>query len=199
MQQPGGNKNAGLTMLELMITLAILSIILSLSVPGFSGFRETQQLIGAAEQLYAHLQQARSESITRNVPGYVNFDSDGSETWTYGVSSVNSLCDVSATSPASTGACILVIDDGNGVTDVADFILIRSTSDSFGDVSMAVSNFSSATTQIRFDPMRGMASSGQIDLQGSNDGHLRIKVSLLGRVSLCSPDGSVAKYSSSGC
>jgi type IV fimbrial biogenesis protein FimT len=198
MQQLLENKSAGLTMLELMITLAIIAIILSLSVPSFSSFRETQRLISAAEQVYAHLQQARSESIARNVPAYVNFNSDGSETWMYGVSSVNSLCDVSITSPLSTGACVLIVDNGNGVTDAADFVLSRSGSAVFQDVSMEISNFSSGSTQIRFDPVRGMASSGQIDLQ-SNDGQLRIKVSLLGRVFLCSPDGSVAKYSSSGC
>lgn len=198
MQQLLENKSAGLTMLELMITLAIIAIILSLSVPSFSSFRETQRLISAAEQVYAHLQQARSESIARNVPAYVNFNSDGSETWMYGISSVNSLCDVSITSPLSTGACVLIVDNGNGVTDAADFVLSRSGSAVFQDVSMEISNFSSGSTQIRFDPVRGMASSGQIDLQ-SNDGQLRIKVSLLGRVFLCSPDGSVAKYSSSGC
>ena len=192
-------KNAGLTLLELMITLAIVAIIVSLSVPSFSSFRATQRLIGAAEQLYGSLQQARSESIARNVPAYVNFAADGSEVWTYGTSSETSLCDVSITSPTSTGACVLVIDDGNGITDSADLVLMRSSSDAFQDVSMSISNFSSGNTQIEFSPVRGMASAGQVDLQTENDNRLRIKISLLGRVFLCSPNGSVAKYSSSGC
>jgi len=192
-------KSAGLTMLELMITLAIVAIIVNLSVPSFSGFRETQRLIGAAEQLYGSLQRARSESVARNIPVYVNFAADGSEVWTYGTSSENSLCDVSLTLSTSTGACVLVIDDGNSINDNADLVLVRSSSEEFQEVSMSISNFSSGNSQIEFDPVRGMASSAQVDLETENENHLRIKVSLLGRVFLCSPNGSVAKYSSSGC
>jgi type IV fimbrial biogenesis protein FimT len=192
-------KNAGLTLLELMISLAIVGIIVSVSVPGYSGFRETQRLTGAAENLYGFLQQARSESLARNVPVFVNFAADGSETWMYGMSSVASACDISIKTPATSGACVLVIDNGNGVTDAADFVLMRVSNEDSPGVSMTVSNFSSGMSQIQFNPVRGMASSGQIDLHTENGSRLRVKISLLGRVSICAPDASVARYSSTGC
>ncbi len=193
-------------MLELLITMAILSIILSVSIPNFSDFRETQRLIGAAEQIYGHIQQARSEAISRNIAGYVNFSANDTTNWVYGVSTVSSLCDLTVTVPTTTNACVIVMDDGDGVVDPgdgsvdsADLVLMRFSSADYPGVSMSISNFSSGNTQITFDPVRGTATSGQMDFQIQNGNQLRIKTSQLGRTSLCSPNGSAGKYSSTGC
>lgn len=188
-----------MTLMELMIALAILGIVISVSVPNFSSFRETQRLIGAAEQVYGHLQQARTESIARNVPVFVNFSVDGSTDWVYGMSSVNSLCDLTQTTPTGADACVTIVDDGDGVVTSADFVLMRYDSGAFPGVQMNRSNFTSGNTQIEFEPVRGMASAGQIDLATASGDQLRIRVSRLGRVTLCSPSGSVGTYSSAGC
>lgn len=182
--------SAGLTMLELMIALAVLAIIISASVPSFAEFRQTQRLINAAEQVYGHLNQARSEAVARNTEAYVNFSADGSAVWTYGVSTVNSGCDLSATDPALANAC--VIGD-------ADPVLMRYASAGFEDVSMSIADFPVGSSQIEFDPVRGMATTARIDLTSANDDQLRLRVSRLGRVTLCSPDGSVSQYSGAGC
>jgi len=42
--------------------------------------------------------------------------------------------------------------------------------------------------------VRGTASSGQIELENSSGKQLRINVSRLGRVSICSPDDSIQNY-----
>jgi type IV fimbrial biogenesis protein FimT len=199
MQQISLNRTSGLTLMELMIAVAILGIIISLSMPSFSSFRETQRLIGAAEQVYGHLQQARTESIARNVPVFVNFATDGSAEWVYGMSSVNSLCDLTQTTPTVADACVVIVDDGDGVVNSSDFVLMRYDSDAFAGVQMSRSNFTSGNSQIEFEPVRGMASAGQIDLAIAGGDQLRIRVSRLGRVTLCSPSGSVGTYSSTGC
>ena len=196
---PIKKQQAGVSILELMIATAILGILISVAIPSFSNAGDAQRLVGATEQLYSQIQQARSESIAGNVTGYINFNAPvapaaTSATWQYGVSSVNSLCTLTITDPTTAGACVIVVDNGDGVTTTADYILSRFPSTDWTDVKMGIGSFSSATTQIVFDPVRGTSTSGQIRLESGQGKLLRIDVSLLGRPTICSPDGSVTGY-----
>ncbi len=191
----------GFTLLEMLIAMAILAIIISVAVPSMSGFSANQRLIGAAEQVYSHLQQARSESVARNSQVFVNFGVDGSTSWTYGMSSVNSLCDLAITTADGVDACRIVVSDGDasldpgtGAVDADDLVLMRYTSADYPGVSVDIAGFSSGTTQFVFDPVRGTSTAGQVNLTGSNGSQLRVAVSLLGRVTLCTPDGSMGAY-----
>lgn len=195
------NGNKGFTLLELLIAMTILAIIITLAVPSMSGFTANQRLIGAAEQVHAHLQQARSEAVARNTPVFMNFAVDGTASWEYGMSSANSLCDLSITAATGVGACVISVDDGDGVVDPGDgsadtddLLLMRFTDLDFPAVLMNIANFSSGDTQITFDPLRGTASSGEVNLTGANGNNLRVRVSLLGRVNICTPDGSMGAY-----
>lgn len=198
--------SGGFSLLELLIAVAVLAVILSVAMPSFAELAQTRRLTGLGEQLYAHLQQARSEAITRNTAVYANFAADGTTSWEYGISSANSLCDLSATAPTAGNACVLVVDDGDGTVDPGDgsvdaddLVLMRFTDAEYGDVTMSTSGFSSGNSQVAFDPVRGTASAAQIDLASASGRHLRLKVSLLGRITLCSPDGSVQNYAAAGC
>lgn len=57
----------GFTLLELMLTLVIVSILVVLVAPGFSASIARGQLVSSSNQLLGLLQAARSEAITRNV------------------------------------------------------------------------------------------------------------------------------------
>jgi type IV fimbrial biogenesis protein FimT len=191
----------GFTLLEMLIAMAILAIIISVAVPSLSGFSANQRLIGAAEQVFSHLQQARSEAVARNTRVFVNFAATGNATWTYGMSSVNSLCDLTVTTASGANSCRMVVSDGDasldpgtGAVDAGDLVLMRYTSADFTGVSMGIAGFSTGNTQIVFDPVRGTATSGQVSFTGANGNRLRVDVSLLGRVSLCTPDGSMEAY-----
>jgi type IV fimbrial biogenesis protein FimT len=192
--------NAGFTLLEMLIALAVMAIIVSLSVPSMSTFYANQRLIGVAQQVYGHLQQARSEAVTRNVTTYVNFDVDGTASWEYGMSSANSLCDLTVTSPTTASACVISVDDGDGTldpgdgsVDTGDLVLMRFTDTDYPNVTMDIASFSSGDTQISFDPLRGTSTSGQVNLS-SNGNSLRVTISLLGRVAICTPDGTMPNY-----
>ena len=193
--------HCGFSLLELLISVAVMGIIISVAVPNMAEFSVNQRLVGASEQVYGHLQQARSEAIARNRMIYVNFSANGTASWIYGLSSVTSLCNLAVTAPTTAGACVMPIDDGdgnldpgNGSVDPGDLVLMRFTGAEYADVLMNIANFSSGTTQFVFDPVRGTATSGQINLQSANGSLLRVAVSLLGRVILCSPDASVDNY-----
>ena len=52
---------AGFTLLELMISLVVLSILLTIGVPTMLTAAEKRETISAAEEIYSQLQFARSE------------------------------------------------------------------------------------------------------------------------------------------
>ena len=58
-------RQAGLTLIELMVTLAIAVILLSLAVPNFSNLVNNSRVVTAANNLTADINLARSEAIKR--------------------------------------------------------------------------------------------------------------------------------------
>lgn len=61
-------RNAGFTLMELMIVLALAAVILSIGAPSFNEFRRNNRLTGVGNELLGAMQTARSEAIKRQVP-----------------------------------------------------------------------------------------------------------------------------------
>jgi type IV fimbrial biogenesis protein FimT len=199
MSQPQVLKNSqsGFTIMEMLITLTVLAILVAAALPSMSGLADRQKFVGTAEQIYGHLQQARSEAIARSIPTYANFD-DGAAAWAYGINSSAPGCDVAVTDRTDANACTIRVDDGDGVDGDEDLILMRFTSADHDDVEMVITAFTPmGSTEITFDPVRGTATGGTVQLTSSStDLELNIVVSVLGRVEICSPDAdhSVPNY-----
>lgn len=58
----------GFSLIELMITLALMVLLALLAAPSLSLYAENAKIHGAAELFYASVQQARTEAIRRNAP-----------------------------------------------------------------------------------------------------------------------------------
>lgn len=58
----------GFTLIEMMISISVLTILLLLGVPAFSGYIENSRIRAAAEQLKEAANHARTEAIKRNAP-----------------------------------------------------------------------------------------------------------------------------------
>ena len=58
----------GFTLLELMITIAVLAIIVALAVPSFTSLLNSNRLSTGANNVVAGLQVARMEAVRRNTP-----------------------------------------------------------------------------------------------------------------------------------
>lgn len=59
-------RNTGFTMVELMVTLAVVGIMMYVAVPSLTAFLQDSQLSSDTNDLIASLLLARSESVTRN-------------------------------------------------------------------------------------------------------------------------------------
>ncbi|MEW8043175.1 MAG: prepilin-type N-terminal cleavage/methylation domain-containing protein [gamma proteobacterium symbiont of Phacoides pectinatus] len=58
----------GVTLIELISTLAIAAILLTLAVPGFSRWSEESRLVTEVNTLLTHLHLARSEAVKQRTP-----------------------------------------------------------------------------------------------------------------------------------
>ncbi len=66
-QLPTGSRSRGITLAELLVTLAILSLVVTLAIPSYAEFIARQRVRGAAELLYSAMVLTRSEAAKRSV------------------------------------------------------------------------------------------------------------------------------------
>ena len=62
-----GNNNSGFTVPEILITLGVISIMLSLAVPGLSSTIKDNRLAGTLNNIIMDIHFARSEAVKRDV------------------------------------------------------------------------------------------------------------------------------------
>jgi type IV fimbrial biogenesis protein FimT len=197
--------NLGLTLTELLATLSVMAVIAAMALPAITNFVDRERLAQAAQDVYVQLLNARSESVSRAAPLFVNFNAVGNTNWVYGISQ-NAGCDVDVTVATAADACVVVLDDGDGVVDpgdgsvdTGDLMLRRYVAANHPNISMGIANFTSGGTEIRFDPVRGTSDAGDIRLVSPNGNQLTIRLGLLGTPRICSPDSSVVSYSDVDC
>ncbi len=164
----------GFTLIEMVVTVEVLAILLGVAVPAFQDTLAKRRLVGAAEQLYADLQYARSEAIKRNASVVVSFSAVTD--WCYGIALAACAC-------GTANSCQL-----DGVDKVV-------SSSNFRGVSLA-ENLSGSTS---FDPRRGTANNGTVSLTSSSIGTIKVIVSTPGRVRICSDNVAAYKPSSGTC
>ena len=75
----GGRRSSGFSLVELMITIAVLAVIIAISAPSFTGVFNSNRLTSRANELGASLQVARSEALRRNAPVVVCRSENGTD------------------------------------------------------------------------------------------------------------------------
>lgn len=159
---------------EMVITVTVLAILAAIAAPSFQETIQKRRVIGAAEELAANLQYARTEAIKGNRSVGVNFTADGTDTWCYGM-----------VAPAAA-ACVCNTDAASNCT--VDTVLKVFNSDGYRGVSMTAPAFGGAG-RTGFEERRGFltAGGGGTVRFSSASQELNVVLSVQGRVRLCSP------------
>ena len=177
-------KQNGVTVLELLISMAVLAGILATAVPNYSKFVAKRRTAGAVETMHAYIENAKMESIKRNQSVTVRFRNtwDGSK-WCFGATLGTTACNCVTTNTAAADHCDI------------DGLDTKMWYSDFGNVEIGnIDTFSGGVKTFTFDPARGMlsnpADSGSFELV-SNDNEYKVKLSVngLGRIQMCTDSG----------
>jgi type IV fimbrial biogenesis protein FimT len=166
----------------MMFTLVVLAILIAIGIPAMGIFIEKNRLKGAAQAAFNDLAYARSEAIKRNHEINVNFITDGALAWCYGIDE-NANCDCTIADPNNANACALnAAADGSSATNT----LKVTSASSYPTIKMT----SVTASNVAFNPTRGIADGTTAIFQSESDKQIKVIVSTLGRVRVCSPSGS---------
>ncbi len=171
----------GMTLVEMMVTIAILGIIAAMAAPSFTSALEDARLSGAAEAVYLQLQEARSEAVKRSTTVTVSFNTN---TWCSGFVVGTTACNCTQTTTTSADYC--GVDAGGGV--LAPTSVLGSN---YQGVTVYFTTFTDKTLAI--DGVRGIPvalENGRIVLRNVLGHLLEIKMSALGRVMICDSTGT---------
>ena len=162
--------HTGLTLLELLVALVVLSVLLAVGVPSFSAMSDKSTLRGAARTIHTDLWLARSEALKRGRPVSLSFRRVSDTEWCYGLSEGKSGCDCMADDCRIDGVRRVRTSQ-----DIGAGVLMRSLP----------AFFPGGVPRTSFDGMHGIAGNGTIRLVSHAGVEARVVISRLGRVRVC--------------
>ena len=148
-------KNSGFTLLELLITVALISIVMAIAIPSMTTFTQNDRLTTNINTLIGHLAYARSEAVKRSQQvsicvsndtatctagnwqdGWIVYiDADGSNTFTAGEEVLRAQQALDGANTLTTAIGTQVTYDYRGfvtVASVGSFLLCDARSGAFG-------------------------------------------------------------------
>jgi type IV fimbrial biogenesis protein FimT len=165
-------RNAGFSLIELMIVLVIVAIGLLVGLPSYANWVANSRIRNAAESIQNGLQFARSEAVSRNAR--ISFVLTADSGWTVGCVAVTANCPAiiqsRAASEGSTGVSVTVT--GSGTANTLFF-------NSFG---------ASVTAAGAAGPARVDVDVDSTTLAAADSRNLRISVFSGGAVRMCDPN-----------
>lgn len=184
----------GFTLIELMVTIAVLTILLIIAIPSFVELRERVAVRGAGDQLTSFWANARLEAVKRDTPVTISIHSD-SAGLCVGASTTGAACDCTPTGTScNVGKFPGAQSEWRGVTAVGNPTLGPNDADADGVATI--------------DPKRGQltdpADVGGITIQSPVHGKFRMRlyVDRWARAYLCVPTDSplvLSDYSNRTC
>lgn len=159
------HKNAGFTLLESMIVVAVIGILAGIAIPSYQDMIETNRLKQAIESFQSDMQFARTEAIKRSRNVKVSHKKGDAGAWCYGLA-VDDDCNCTETNAANSDYC--------------DIKIVLGT-------NFSTTNIIDDDDDYEFDFKRGTTGNDGVTFTSSRYA-ARVVVSQVGRVRICSPN-----------
>ena len=186
---------AGFTLIEMVVTIAVMFSALLMAVPSFATLRQRAALRGAGDQVLAFWNEARFEAVKRNQMVKVGVMRVGTDGFCLGAATTSNEadtlpCDCSLPTPASN-AC----DVARFPADQSEWNRVTLAGASLGG-STSLSNLKAVVVEPKRTILTEPADKGTIQLAGP-PGQLHYKLNLnvdrLGRGLLCESSNATAR------
>ncbi len=166
-------RQTGVSLVDQMLTLGIVSVALGLALPNFNSLRERRSLEGAAGQLESELQHAKSLAVELNQAVRFTFES-----------TPLGMCYVVHTGGPKDCHCAAA---GSASCAPGTQVFRHAQADDKGLVSMKSNSRSFA-----FDPTGGTVTpTATLELRNRQGDVLRLIVNIMGRIRSCSVNGVI--------
>ena len=179
----------GFTLIELMVVVAVLGVLAAIAMPNMRDFIDRQRLITQAREIANVMQLARSEAIAHSASGAAEAKSiavtvSPTAPWFVGLANGTAACTYPDTDPLTD---CKINQGGEAVPHTV-------TASRCAGCTMVAPT---AQVLLVFN-LRGLVTGGgsaeqQITLQSPLGKRLSIRVSRLGRISVCTPNGLVGQ------
>ena len=170
------SRQAGVTLIEACIVMAVAATLVGTGVPSFKSMLERRTLEGRAGELSTDLQFLRSEAVSRNHAMRISFGSDAG------------------------GSCYVLHSGSSGDCRCSSAGTAQCTEDAIAVKAVGLPQSSGVRLQsnvatMLFDPLHGTASpTGTLRLIDRSDRAIHHVVNIMGRVRSCSPGGVMTTY-----
>lgn len=186
--QPISSTPRGLTLIELLVTVAISITLLAIAVPQMRELIARKRVAGVANELASDIRYARAQVVEQNQPIWINFGSTADFTC-YVISTEGGLSDFCNCTRAPGAVCaagplpaiplkIVYVQRSSHVTVSAAAVYLRYLK------SVGAPNI----------PFSGTASATVTGDAGSGGGTVNIDLNTPVGVKLCSPSGQVSEF-----
>jgi type IV fimbrial biogenesis protein FimT len=163
----------GFTMVELIVTIAVIAILFAIAVPNIISWLPNYRLKAAARDVISNFQKAKMEAVKRNTDVVINFT-----TGTY-------------TPSGQVGSYLIFVDNnpGNGTFDAGERVLAQETMPK--NVSLYTTTFAGDTTGYSSRALPWKSRLGSVEIRNSNSRYYKASLSFAGHVRLqMSSDGA---------
>ena len=151
----------GFTLIEILFSLVVLGILISLGVPSFFEFLQNQKTRAAADAILNGVQLARAEAIRRNLAVQMKLTALPASDWTVAESASGTVVQQRSSQEGTANIVVTAVDSaGNAATTVTFSSLGGITANADSTSALAKIDVSNPSITANARPLRILVSGG---------------------------------------